>query len=242
MNIFTRLIIIVVLILPFELAFAQGRYSETLCDQPDYFCIKAKQGETWESLFPNTEERDIIRRINRMNIRLRTGMTIAVPKNIERLTIYDVSPFPRYIESDGEKTIYVSQNKLAWGAYDESGELVWWGPLSSGSGKCSQRDNFCKTPSGSFRIIRKQDIDCISTAFPRRADGESGGAEMPYCMHFFRGFALHGSDTVPGYRASHGCVRMFIEDARWLNEEFIDLPGYGAKGTRVIVDSTDTSQ
>ena len=215
------------------------RYGEALCSSPDYFCIKVKSSDSWDGLFANAEERDIIRRINRMNIDLRAGMIIAVPKNIDRLTIYDVSPFPRYIESDGEKTIYVSQKQLAWGAYDEKGELLWWGPLSSGSGHCKGLDGTCTTPSGAFRIIRKQDIDCISTAFPMRSDGEGGGAPMPYCMHFFRGFALHGSDTVPGYRASHGCVRIFVEDARWLNEEFINLPGGGEKGTRIIVDSAD---
>ncbi|EHL29150.1 hypothetical protein LDG_8869 [Legionella drancourtii LLAP12] len=57
----------------------------------------------------------MVRRINRMNVTLRRGMTIAVPKNIDRLTIYDVSPFPRYIESTGEKTIYVSQKKISLG-------------------------------------------------------------------------------------------------------------------------------
>ncbi len=98
------------------------------------------------------------------------------------------------------------------------------GPISSGIGKCNVTGG-CSTPTGSFRAVRKQDLDCISTVFPRRANGLSGGAPMPYCIHFFRGYALHGSEEVPGYRASHGCVRMFIEDARWLNEEFIDLPG-----------------
>lgn len=219
-----------------QAVWSQTRFGESLCGSPDYFCIKVKPGERWENLFPNEEEQDIVRRVNRMNITLRAGMTLAVPKNIDRLTIYDVSPFPRYIESDNEKTIYVSQAKLAWGAYDEKGELLWWGPLSSGSGHCRGLDGTCTTPSGEFRIIRKQDIDCISTAFPVRSDGESGGAEMPYCMHFFRGYALHGSDTVPGYKASHGCVRIFIEDARWLNEEFVDLPDGETKGTRVIVD------
>jgi lipoprotein-anchoring transpeptidase ErfK/SrfK len=217
-------------------AWSQTRFGESLCTSSDYFCLKIKAGESWEGLFPSEEERDIVRRVNRMNINLRPGMTVAVPKNIDRLTIYDVSPFPRYIESDGEKTIYVSQAQLAWGAYDDKGELLWWGPLSSGSGHCKGLDGTCTTPSGSFRVIRKQDIDCISTAFPMRTDGENGGAEMPYCMHFFRGYALHGSDTVPGYRASHGCVRIFVEDARWLNEEFVDLPGGGIKGTRVVID------
>lgn len=199
--------------------------------------MKVKSGDTWDNLFPNSEEMDMVRRINRMNINLRPGMTLAIPKNLDRLSIYDVSPFPRYIESDGEKTIYVSQNKLAWGAYDEHGELIWWGPISSGIGRCPGVYGGCSTPTGSFRIIRKQDIDCVSTAFPMRSDGNNGGAEMPFCMHFFRGYALHGSDTVPGYRASHGCVRMFTEDARWLNEEFVNVPGDdNARGTRVVID------
>lgn len=234
-----RLIVSVFLVLAVQTTWSQMRFGETLCSSADYTCIKVKSGETWESLFPNVEELDIVRRVNRMNIPLRTGMVIAIPKNLERLTIYDVSPFPRYIDSEGEKIIFVSQQKLAWGAYDDKGELVWWGPLSSGSGRCKGIEGNCVTPSGSFRIIRKQDISCVSTAFPRHADGFNGGAEMPYCMHFLRGVALHGSDTVPGYRASHGCVRLFIEDARWLNEEFIELPGMGEKGTRVIVDSAD---
>lgn len=220
-------------------ALAYKRYGETLCKKADYFCMKIKKGENWENLFPNEEEQDIVKRINRMNVHLSPGMIIAVPKNIDRITIYDVSPFPRYIKSNGEKTIYVSQKKLAWAAYETDGELLWWGPVSSGLGKCRGVYGGCSTPTGSFRVIRKQDIDCISTVFPRRAYGESGGALMPYCMHFFMGFALHGSYEVPGYRASHGCVRMFIEDARWLNEEFIDVPGGGMKGTRVIVDTPD---
>ena len=61
---------------------------------------------------------------------------------------------------------------------------------------------------------------------------------MPYCMHFFRGYALHGSEVVPGFRDSHGCVRLFIEDAKWLNEEFIIVPRAGGIiGTRVIVNA-----
>jgi len=215
---------------------AEARFGETLCHQPDYFCIKTRASDSWKSLFPNAEAEDIVRRINRMNVRLRPGMTIAIPKNLDQVTIYDVSPFPRYIDAGGEKTIYVSQQKLAWGAYDEAGELVWWGPISSGKPDCRGVYGGCVTPSGSYRVIRKQDVDCISTAFPRRADGDNGGAEMPYCMHFFRGYALHGSADVPGYRASHGCVRMFTEDARWLNEEFVEVPETGGKGTRVIID------
>lgn len=214
------------------------RYGENFCQSPDYFCLKTRTGDSWETLFPSDKSRDIVMRVNRMNIPLRPGMTIAIPKNLQDISIYDVSPFPKYIESTGEKIIFVDQKELAWAAYSEKGELVWWGPVSSGSGHCRSLDGTCLTPTGIFRVIRKQDIGCISTVFPVRESGENGGAIMPYCMHFFRGYALHGSEVVPGFRDSHGCVRLFIEDAKWLNEEFISVPGAGGLiGTRVIVNA-----
>jgi hypothetical protein len=48
-------------------------------------------------------------------------------------------------------------------------------------------------------------------------------------MFFKGGFAMHGSRGVPGYNASHGCVRMFVDDAQWLNKDFADV------GTQVII-------
>lgn len=216
---------------------AKTRYGTSLCKVDGYSCHKIKYGESWHKLFPDPDERDIVRRINRLNIRLYKGLTIAIPDNLESTTIYDYSPFPRNIEATNEKAIYISQSKLAWAAYDENGELIWWGPISSGANRCSGVSGSCHTPGGSYRLIRKQGEECVSTAFPKRADGFNGGAPMPYCMHFFRGYALHGSSTVPGYRASHGCIRMFIEDARWLNEEFIDIPYSDEyKGTKVIIE------
>lgn len=240
-----RWIAITILVLFNFSTWSASRFSETLCSSADYYCHQVGKGESWSSLFPNEETRDIVRRINRMNISLRPGMTIGIPKNLDRLTIYDVSPFPRYIEANGEKTIYISQQKLAWGAYNAEGELIWWGPVSSGSDLCKGVIGGCTTPTGSYRVIRKQDFDCVSTSFPRRLDDDNGGAQMPYCMHFFRGYALHGSEEVPGYRASHGCIRMFTEDAKWLNEEFVDLPGGDQKGTRVVigeVHETDSNE
>ena len=59
---------------------------------------------------------------------------------------------------------------------------------------------------------------------------------MPFCMHFHLGYALHGSEELPGFRASHGCIRMFTEDAHWLNAKFVDTFEDGVKGTRVIID------
>ncbi len=221
-----------------EGSFAITRYAEKFCQSSDYFCLKIRPKDSWENLFPNERARDIVMRVNRMNISLQPGMIIAIPQKLDELSIFDVSPFPRYIEPTQEKIIFVDQQELAWAAYNDEGELVWWGPISSGSGHCRSLDGTCLTPTGIFRVIRKQDIECVSTVFPVRESGDNGGAIMPYCMHFLRGYALHGSTDVPGYRDSHGCVRMFIEDAKWLNEEFISLPGAGGQvGTRVIVNA-----
>lgn len=211
------------------------RFGEKFCDQPGFTCQKIKSGDSWQKLFPNKEARDLVKRVNRMNTKLRPGMILSIPANLERLTIYDLAPFPRYIRADGEKIIYVDQAQLAWGAYNAEGELVWWGPISPGIKSCPNVLGGCLTPEGVFRIVRKKDASCVSTAFPKRANGIHGGAEMPFCMHFFHGYALHGSHDVPGYPASHGCIRLFLEDAEWLNEEFIDIPGGGMPGTRVII-------
>jgi len=53
-------------------------------------------------------------------------------------------------------------------------------------------------------------------------------------MYFHGGFALHGSYEVPGFNASHGCVRLFVPDAEWLNQDFT------AGGQKVMVIITNT--
>ena len=60
---------------------------------------------------------------------------------------------------------------------------------------------------------------------------------MPYCMYFHKGLALHGSADIPGYRASHGCVRMFTGDAKWLNQEWVVIGNEANHyvGTRVVI-------
>lgn len=208
------------------------RYGERFCGEQGYSCIKVKSGQSWKSLFPNAQERDVVQRLNRLNIRLRPGMRLAVPNRLSALSLFDIAPFPAYITQPGEKVIYVSQKKLAWGAYDAGGTLQWWGPVSTGRNYCSDVKRGCRTPRGSYRMYHKRGRGCFSSKFPLGR----GGAKMPYCMFFHRGFAMHGSYDVPGYRASHGCIRLFNQDAQWLNQQFIDLRGRGNAGTRVIID------
>ena len=43
---------------------------------------------------------------------------------------------------------------------------------------------------------------------------------MYFSSYFIRGYAVHGFDPVPGFPASHGCLRVPIPDAvsiyRWM--------------------------
>lgn len=201
-------------------------YGKRFCGEPWVTCIKIKSKQSWESLWPDPYQREIVKKLNRINTPLYAGMLIAVPKNLAQLQENDIAPFARQIRPLNASSIIVSPKILAWAAYDASGNLIKWGPISGGKDYCPDVARGCRSKTGIHAIYDKRGPDCISTKFPV---GE-GGAPMPYCMFYYGGYALHGSPAVPGYHASHGCIRLFVEDARWLNQDFIQ-----GKDTKVIV-------
>ena len=119
--------------------------------------------------------------------------------------------------SNDKDLIDIDLSNLTWHAYDVNGALVRSGRVSGGKEFCKDIGKNCETVLGTFTISRKGDENCKSTIYPVGR----GGAPMPYCMFFHGGYALHGSNSVPNYNASHGCVRMTPEDAQWLNENFV---------------------
>lgn len=208
-----------------ELALAKNYYGSHLCGYSDFTCSQVRRGDTWAKRFPNRRDREIVKRLNRTNIPLRYRSWIVIPNDLNYIDYMDISPFPDQIDPPGKRLLYVKLSLQAFGAYDENGNLMHWGPVSGGRNWCNDIGRPCRTATGIFRIIRKQGPECESTRFPIETNG---GAPMPYCMHYFRGFALHGS-TLPGYHASHGCIRLFHDDAKWLNKHFTRI------GTKVIV-------
>lgn len=83
------------------------------------------------------------------------------------------------------------------------GVLIRSTPISSG--KPGYR-----TPTGSYTVLEKQKVH-----HSNRYDN----APMPYMQRLtWWGVALHGGH-VPGYPASHGCVRLPMGFARWLYSE-----------------------
>lgn len=198
-----------------------------------YTCMRVRSGQSWESLFPDENERGIVMRINRRNGQVWSGMIIKVPTNLAGADLLDFSPFPRQIETD-EKVVVVDLNEHAWGAYDYDGTLIRWGAATGGSNWCPDIGRSCRTKAGTFRVYSLGSSNCISSKFPV----PDGGAPMPYCMFFNGGQALHGSPggVIPS-NVSHGCVRLFVQDAEWLRYDFVDPPisENDYRGTKVVV-------
>lgn len=211
-------------------------YGVGLCSQPGYKCIRIKRGITWKQKFPDPRERDIVQRLNRSDTSLYAGRKIVVPEDLQNTTLKDITPFPSKIKSPNEKLLIVDQNLLAVAAYDPNGRLVFWGPISPGKDYCPDVGRACRTTTGIYYVFNKQGEECQSNVFPVGR----GGSDMPFCMFFYKGYALHGSKEVYGHRASHGCIRMFTRDAEWLNKNFVGVAHHGgSKGTKIVVQKLE---
>lgn len=208
---------------------ASPHFAQQLCQLPGYRCKKVKANQTWASLFPNYDTREVIMRLNRTNVALGYLSWIVLPQKMKNIDYMTLSPMPLYRKPVGHKVILVNLSMFAFGAYNEEGTLEYWGPATSGATTCPGGDDSCRTVTGRYAVYRKQGADCISHTYPRETNG---GASMPYCMHFYKGFAIHGSTLAGFYNHSQGCVRLFYDDAKWLNTEFADI------GTEVIVQQS----
>jgi lipoprotein-anchoring transpeptidase ErfK/SrfK len=138
------------------------------------------------------------------------------------------SRLPENISMGHEKVVLVDPRAHAWGAYDTDGKLVRAGIATAGGNVCPEGEpGSCRTATGTFRIHAMKGADCYSRTFPR----PNGGGLMPYCMFFHEGQALRGSpdSIVVEDNVSHGCVRMRIPDAEWVQNSFAKM------GTKVVV-------
>jgi len=91
----------------------------------------------------------------------------------------------------------------------ENGKVLFGGDISSGT-------KGHRTPRGVFKVIEK-DRYHVSNKYPE----PSGGAKMPYMLRLTNsGIAVH-QGYLPGYPASHGCIRVSKSTAlklwRWAN-------------------------
>ena len=134
--------------------------------------------------------------------------------------------FPMKIASTNERVFMFDPKINAWAAYDENGQRLITGSASGGKDFCEDVGVPCRTVTGTFRVYNKRGVNCRSGEYPVET---FGGAKMPYCMYFNRGYTIHAAFEVPPYNSSHGCIRVLPSAAKWLNEEFMTI------GTKVIV-------
>lgn len=175
----------------------------------------------------NEKERYAIYALNRLDSKHKQNAdTLVVPKIIDT-SLMDYSPFPKQLDvlSGVNKFVVFSYPIQAYGVYN-NGTLVKWGPTSMGK-KTS------KTKTGLTFANWKKELT-ISTV--------KSEWKLPYNFNIFNmdGIGWHEYD-LPGYPASHSCLRLLKDDAVWLYsyaDTWILNPGGAttkAKGTAVLV-------
>ena len=165
-----------------------------------------------------------LNRLDRANIG--AADTLVVPAKIEEdFLIY--SPFPGHVSSleNVKKFVFFSYPIQAFGVY-ENGNLVKWGPTSMGK-KATQ------TKRGLLFANWKKEVS-ISTV------SDEWKLRWNVNVENFDGIGWH-QYAMPGYPASHSCLRMLEEDAKWMyswvDTWVLNKGGQTtrAKGTPVIV-------
>ena len=140
-----------------------------------------------------------LNRLDRSNIG--AADTLVVPAKIEEdFLIY--SPFPGHVTSleNVKKFVFFSYPIQAFGVY-ENGNLIKWGPTSMGK-KATQ------TKKGLMFANWKKEV-AISTV------SDEWKLRWNVNIANFDGIGWH-QYSMPGYPASHSCLRLLEEDAKWM--------------------------
>lgn len=173
------------------------------------------------------EDQHIILALNRLDLKNKWHAdTLSIPDKIDS-TLMNYSPFPQNLEilKDVHKMVLFSYPIQAFALY-EKGNLVKWGPTSLGK-KSAQ------TKRGLTFANWKKEI-AISTV--------DSDWKLPYNFNIYNrlGIGWHQYD-LPGYPASHSCLRLLEKDAKflyhWADQWTLNKGGatLKANGTPVIV-------
>jgi hypothetical protein len=156
--------------------------------------LRALQRDLGENRF------QLVLKINRLDLaHVRDTDTLQVPEPFLEEPAY--SPFPAAVAGldSLRKLLLVSLRVQAFAAF-ESGRQVHWGPTSSGREELP-------TPRGLYHTNWKAKV--------RHSTIDSAWV-LNWCFNLSRwGISLHEYD-LPGYPASHSCVRLLAEDAKWI--------------------------
>ena len=173
------------------------------------------------------EEQYTILALNRLDSKNKwRADTLAIPDKIDH-TLMLYSPFPTQLEvlKEVKKMVFFSYPIQAYALY-ENGKLIKWGPTSMGK-KAAQ------TKRGLMFANWKKEL-AISTV------NSSWKLPFNFNIHNTLGIGWHQYD-LPGYPASHSCLRLLMNDAKfmynWADQWILNKGGATVKanGTPVIV-------
>ncbi len=178
--------------------------------------LKAKLGE---------DGFNTVLKINRLDQKhVGKGTTLFIPET--KIELLAASPFPQELKvaNSMDKLVVVSRRAQAFGAY-QSGRLVYWGPTSTGK-------KATPTPAKLYSTNWRAKVT-------RSSVDRSWVLPWYFNLDMIDGIAFHQYD-LPGYPASHGCVRLLEKDAMWMygwgNPARIAKSGsFLAYGTPVLV-------
>ena len=190
----------------------------------------AKKKDSAMSVFNkqfSEEERYTILALNRLDSKNKwRADTLAIPDKFDR-TLMMYSPFPAQLDvlKDVKKMVLFSYPIQAYALY-ENGKIIKWGPTSMGK-KAAQ------TKRGLMFANWKKEL-AISTV--------DSDWKLPYNVnvHNTLGIGWHQYD-LPGFPASHSCLRLLMDDAKylysWVDTWILNKGGATVKanGTPVIV-------
>ena len=164
----------------------------------------SKRGNSYSKLVRKFGQNgtDIILALNRIDKKnFKRRDTLVVPDTIVADHRY-YSPFSLKVEDAFEipKLIIVSQRIQAFAAY-QLGNLILWGPTSTGKEETP-------TPNGLFHTNWKAE-ETTSTF------DDEWILKWSFNLDNFEGISLHQYE-MPGYPASHSCVRLYEKDAEWI--------------------------
>jgi len=172
------------------------------------------------------EEQYVILALNRLDAgHISRADTLVIPGTVQT-DLMSYSPYPKEVAaiSDIPKIIFFSYPIQAFGAY-ENGRLVYWGPTSMGS-------KIHPTPAG-LHFTNWKGRQIISTV------NDEWKLNWNFNIANKEGVGWHEYD-LPGYPASHSCLRLLADQAKWLydwgQQWILDKKGtLLANGTPVIV-------
>ena len=163
-----------------------------------------KRGNSYSKLIRKYRQNgaDIILALNRIDRKnLKRKDSLVVPDTFVTNWKY-YSPFPLKVEDAFQipKLIMVSQRVQAFGVY-QLGNLILWGPTSTGKKETP-------TPNGLFHTNWKAK-ETISTF------NDEWLLKWSFNLDNFEGVSMHQYE-MPGYPASHSCIRLYEKDAEWI--------------------------